>query len=173
MNSLILFNGINTLSFPFLLPFAERPKPCVAWQPSEEQAVCLPGDPITVRALCAALDVRDADRHWQSWAITASSASRKASRKPKHNLTTMHGVDQGKPLLRCSCRVRSHTWQKHWWWRRHSHSKTSAEWCLWYPPTAQVRCLLHKHTPGRFPFKHWAHTDCTTNISISTHKKRT
>lgn len=49
MNSPILFNGINILGFPFLLPFTEKPKPCVAWQPSEEQAVCLPGDPVTAR----------------------------------------------------------------------------------------------------------------------------
>lgn len=99
---------MNILSFPFLLPFTEKTK-ALCGMAAFRGTGCVPArrphhsSTGWARALCAALGVWDANRQWQSsiWAISASSASWKASRKPKHNPTTRHGVDQGRPLLRC------------------------------------------------------------------------
>lgn len=139
------FNGMNILSFPLLLPFAEQPKPCVAWQPSEP--VCLPGEPITAwPALCVG--------HWSAVTKQHLGHHRFISlRKSFQKARTQPVLMKRSHCWGAAGRVCSHTWQKRWWWRRRSHWKRSAEWCPWYPPTVQGKCLLCKHTPGRFPFK--------------------
>lgn len=150
------FNGMNILSFPFLLPLRENPKPCVAWQRNRLWWRPHQSSSGQARALCAALGVQDADRQWQNSDKAASGPSllhQPHERLPESQNTPLPQPCKGSHSPGAVGRVCSHTWLKHWWWRRRSHLKMSAGWCPWYPPTVQVKCLLCKHTPGRFPFK--------------------
>lgn len=128
---------MNISSFPFLFPFTEKPKPCVAWS-LQRLCVCqeTPSQP-GQRFVCSPGCVR----HWQ--AVTDQHLGH------HHFISLGKGFQKAKtqPCMGlCVMKVCSHTWQKRWWWRRHSRLKTSAEWCLWYPPTVQGKCLLCKHT---------------------------
>lgn len=90
---------MNILSFLSLLPFTEKPKPCVAWQPSE-QAVCRPGAPATARPeLCVCGTLMGSD----TAASGPSPFHQPRERLPESQSTSSQpGAGQGKALLRCS-----------------------------------------------------------------------